>query len=161
MATRSGDLDPGVLLYLLRMKKMNADSLEELLNQDSGLKALSDGTPDMRNLQQAAEAGDDKARLAIEVFCTSIRKIVAAYAAVLGGLDMIVFSGGIGEHSALVRSKVCAGLEFLGVPTGSHPEESQELTAATDQGHVKVCIVASKEDLQIARHCRALMKNSG
>ena len=92
MATRSGDLDPGVLLYLLRVKQMNADSLEQLLNHDSGLKALSGGTSDMRTLETAADSGDLKAQLAIEVFCASIRKTIAAYTAVLGGLEMLVFT---------------------------------------------------------------------
>jgi len=140
MATRSGDLDPGVLLYLLRVKQMNADSLEALLNHDSGLKALSGGTSDMRDLEAAADRGDRKAQLAIEIFCTSIRKTIAAYAAVLGGLDLLVFAGGIGEHSVRIRNKVCEGLQFF----GSFP----------------VRVVASREDRQIARHCRSLLSMS-
>ena len=145
MATRSGDLDPGVLLYLLRMKRLQADALEELLNQDSGLKALSGGRADMRDLEAAADAGDAKAQLAIEVFCASIRKTIAAYAAVLGGLDMLVFAGGIGEHSALIRSRVCEGLQFLGISSDQ------------DCSKVRVRVVPSQEDRQIARHCRALL----
>ena len=137
MATRSGDLDPGILLYLLRVKQMNADSLEQLLNHASGLKALSGGTSDMRDLETAADGGDPKAQLAIDIFCTSIRKTIAAYAAVLGGLDLLVFSGGIGEHSARIRNSVCEGLQFL----GSFP----------------VLVVPSQEDRQIARHCRKLV----
>ena len=113
MATRTGDLDPGLLLYLLRVKRMNADSLEQLLNHNSGLLALSGGKGDMRDLENAAAGGDRAAQLAIEVFCTSIRKGIAAYAAVLGGLDLLVFSGGIGEHSARIRNGVCNGLDFL------------------------------------------------
>ena len=145
MATRSGDLDPGVLLYLLRVKQMQADALEELLNHDSGLKALSGGRGDMRDLESAADAGDGKAQLAIEVFCASIRKAIAAYAAVLGGLDMLVFAGGIGEHSSRIRSSVCEGLQFLGI---SSDQESSR---------VRVRVVPSQEDRQIARHCRALL----
>src|ERR1700723_3724116 len=115
MATRSGDLDPGVLLYLLRVKKMNADSLEHMLNRESGLTGISEGKSDMRDLESAAASGDQKAQMAIEIFCAGIRKVIAAYAAVLGGLDMLVFSGGIGEHSARMRSSVCGGLRFFGV----------------------------------------------
>lgn len=144
MATRSGDLDPGVLLYLLRVKQMNADALEQLLNHEAGLKALSGGKTDMRDLEAAADAGDRQAELAIEVFCASIRKTIAAYAAVLGGLDLLVFTGGIGEHSARVRSSVCDGLAFLGL--------------SVDDARVRV--MASQEDRQIARHCRALMRNN-
>lgn len=142
MATRCGDLDPGVLLYLLRRKQASADSLEELLNRESGLKALSGGKADMRDLESAADGGDVEARLAIEIFCASIRKVIASYAAVLGGLDMLVFAGGIGEHSARARGEVCRGLDFLGI-------------SADALGKVRV--VASQEDRQIARHCRAML----
>ena len=150
MATRSGDLDPGVLLYLLRVKHMNADSLEQLLNHASGLKALSNGTSDMRQLEAAATTGDPQARLAIDIFCTAIRQVVAAYAALLGGLDLLVFSGGIGEHSATVRNQVCAGLTFLGVPQPDQP-------APNHPQQVQVRVIPSQEDLQIARHCHALL----
>jgi acetate kinase len=138
MATRSGDLDPGVLLYLLRVKQMNVASLEEMLNHESGLKALSGTSGDMRELEAAADAGDRKAQLAIDIFCISIRKTVAAYAAVLGGLDLLVFTGGIGEHSARIRAGVCEGLQFLGIP--------------------RVEVLPSQEDVQIARHARVLLR---
>lgn len=156
MATRSGDLDPGVLLYLLRVKKMNADSLEHMLNRESGLTGISAGKSDMRDLESAAAGGDQKAQVAIEIFCTGIRKVIAAYAAVLDGLDMLIFSGGIGEHSAPVRSSVCNGLGFLGV---SIDDAGNQLNASTlsTKGSVHVRIVPSQEDLQIARHSRALL----
>lgn len=160
MATRTGDLDPGVLLYLLRAKQMNADSLESLLNRDSGLKALSGGKADMRDLEAAAASGDSEARIAIEIFCTAIRKFVAAYAAVLGGLDLLVFSGGIGEHSAQVREKVCRGLDFLGVSIDDAQNRAHSSTISTEASKIRVGIVPSQEDQQIARHCRALMQAS-
>jgi acetate kinase len=149
MATRSGDLDPGVLLYLLRVKNMDADSLETMLNHNSGLMALSGGTGDMRDLEAAAGRGDCGAQLAIECFCAAIRKVIAAYAAVLGGLDMLVFTGGIGEHSAGVRTGVCSNLDFLGITTD-----------AKKHGGVTVRVLPSQEDLQIARHCTAMMRNA-
>jgi acetate kinase len=138
MATRSGDLDPGVLLYLMRVKNMDADALEKLLNHDSGLKAISGGESDMRKLEAAADSSNQPAQLAIDIFCTAIRKQIAAYAAVLGGLDMLIFAGGIGEHSARIREKVCTGLGFLSLSSD------------------KVRVVPSQEDLQIARHCHTL-----
>ena len=113
MATRTGDLDPGILLYLQRAKRMDADTLEKLLNHNAGLAALSGGTADMRTLQAAANQGSHDAKLAIEVFCIAIAKTIAAYATLLGGLDMIIFAGGIGEHSADVRKNACARLSFL------------------------------------------------
>jgi acetate kinase len=135
MATRPGDLDPGVLLYLLRQKHMTVDGLETLLNHESGLKGLSGRTGDMRQLEAAATAGDADATLAIDVFCRSIRKVIAAYTAVLDGLDLLVFSGGIGENSARVRDAATRGL----------PSD------------VRVRVIPSQEDQQIARHCRALL----
>jgi acetate kinase len=159
MATRSGDLDPGVLLYLMRVKEMNADSLESLLNHDSGLKALSGDKGDMRDLEAAAVGGDSQAQLAIDVFCTSICKTVAGYAAVLGGLDMLMFAGGIGEHSARVRGLVCGRLGFLGIRLDDAANRSHGGTiSATDSG-VDVRVVPSEEDRQIARHCRAMMRS--
>ncbi len=149
MATRSGDLDPGVLLYLLRVKKMDADSLENLLNHNSGLAALSGGNGDMRDLEAAADGGDRDAQLAIEVFCAAIRKVIASYAAVLGGLDMLVFTGGIGEHSARIRNCVCDRLGFLGIGIDMPKLENSS-----------VRVLPSQEDLQIARHCGAIMRKN-
>jgi acetate kinase len=161
MGSRSGDLDPGVLLYLLRTKCVDTDSLEALLNHNAGLKALSGGMSDMRDIEAAAAKGTQEAQLAIELFCTSIRKTIAAYAAILGGLDMLVFSGGIGEHSVRVRSDVCRGLAFLGFDLDDFRNESHYGTISTDTSKVQVCVVASEEDLMIARHCRAIMRETG
>ena len=161
MATRSGDLDPGVLLFLLRVKNLNADSLEDLLNHDSGLKALSGGKSDMRDLEAAEDRGDQEAQLAIEVFCASIRKVVAAYTAVLGGVDLLVFAGGIGEHSARVRGSVCGGLNFLGMSIEDAANQSNRGTISSGGSKVLVRVVESQEDRQIARHCRALMRKNG
>jgi acetate kinase len=157
MATRSGDLDPGVLLYLLRARKMNADSLEQLLNYESGLAGISGGKSDMRDLESAAAAGDGKAQMAIEIFCAAIRDMVAAYAAVLGGLDLLVFAGGIGEHSAPVRKSVCEGLAFLGVALDGSSNQSNAAQISSSESKVPVRIVPSREDQQIARHSRALL----
>lgn len=157
MATRSGDLDPGVILYLQRVKGVDADSLEQLLNHDSGLGALSGGKSDMRDLQAAAAKGDSRALLAIEVFCRSIRKVIAAYAAVLGGVDLIVFTGGIGEHSAQVRAKVCEGLAFLSVRLDTSRNSSPGPEISPADSAVAVRVLPSQEDLQIARHCRPMI----
>jgi acetate kinase len=130
-----------------------------MLNHESGLTAISNGTGDMRDLEGAAAAGDAKAKLAIEIFCIAIRKFVAAYAAVLGGLDMLVFTGGIGEHSARVRSEVCRGLEFLGVSIDDSANQSHAREVSTANSKIRAYVIASEEDRQIARHCRALLKS--
>ncbi len=139
MATRSGDFDPGVVLFLMRTEQLNADRLESLLNHDSGLAALSGGESDMRLLEESAANGDPKARLAIAVFAYAVRKMIGAYAAELGGLDLLVFTGGIGEHSTGVRNWICDGLDFLGITSGD-PALCP-----------KVRVLPSEEELQIAR----------
>ena len=144
MATRSGDLDPGLLLYLLREKQFDAAALEALVDHRSGLFGISGLSGDMRRLHEAAVSNAD-ARLAIEMFCMSVRKQVAAMAAVLGGLDMLVFTGGIGENDASVRHEICSGLQWLGV--------SVDASAA----RCPVRVLASQEDEQIARHVWAAL----
>jgi acetate kinase len=139
MATRSGDFDPGVVLFLMRTEQLSADALESLLNKDSGLAALSGGESDMRLIEQCAGKGDRKAQLALDVFAHAVRKMIGAYAAELGGLDLLVFTGGIGEHDASMRNKICEGLEFLGVNSGDPARCA------------KVRVMESQEELQIAR----------
>jgi acetate kinase len=143
MGTRSGDLDPGVILYLLRNEKFDADELEDLLNHQSGLFALSSGESDVKALEERMRSNDPHAALALNVFAISVRKVIGAYAALLGGVGLLVFTGGIGEHSGHIRSLAANGLEFLG------------LTAD------KIQIVPAEEEAQIARHCRRMMAKTG
>ncbi|CAB3695630.1 acetate/propionate family kinase [Paraburkholderia rhynchosiae] len=147
MGTRCGDLDPGVLLYLMRVDKLDADALETLLNRHSGLAGYADGESDMQALEQRAAAGDANASLALDAFATAVRKTIGGYAALLGGIDLLVFTGGIGEHSAEIRKRVCEGLGFLGLNEGD---------AAG-----KVRALHTEEEKQIARHCRALLRAGG
>ncbi|MGA8037530.1 MAG: acetate/propionate family kinase [Candidatus Acidiferrales bacterium] len=157
MGTRSGDLDPGVVLYLMRQRKLSADSLESLLNHDAGLKALSGGRSDMRDLEKAAKQGDAAAQLAIDIFCYAIRKFIASYAAALEGLDMLVFTGGIGEKSATVRANICNALHFIGVHVDGAANEKNAPTISTAQSVVRVRVIQTEEDRQIARHSRQLL----
>jgi acetate kinase len=137
MGTRSGDLDPGLVLYLLREKGMSVDALERLLDRESGILAIG-GTADVKLLVERA-ATDPRAELALAMFAHSVQKAVGALAAVLGGVDRLVFTGGIGENSAEVRKRVCEGLEPLGVT----PD--------------RVAVVATDEELVIARHAARVM----
>lgn len=139
MATRSGDLDPGVIIYLLRNDKLDADKLEDLLNHESGLFALSSGEGDVKALEERARSGDHKAQLALDIFALSVRKTIGAYLALLGGADLLVFTGGIGEHSEYIRSAATQGLEALGLTPH------------------KIQIIPTEEELQIARHCRQML----
>jgi acetate kinase len=142
MGTRSGDLDPGVIVYLIRNEKFDADSLENLLNHRCGLFALSSGESDFKTLEELVESGDPKARLALDVFAVSVRKTIGAYIALLGGVDLLVFTGGIGEHSSHIRSAATHGLDSLGLT----PD--------------KIQIVSAQEEQQIARRCRELMSTT-
>jgi len=139
MATRSGDLDPGIIVYLLRNEKLDADDLEDLLNHQSGLFALSSGESDVKALEQRSRNNDPLACLALDIFAVAVRKTIGAYMALLGGVDLVVFTGGIGEHSNRIRSTATEGLAALGLT----PD--------------KIQIVPAEEELQIARHCRAMM----
>ena len=159
MGTRSGDLDPGVLVYLMREKKFDAARLEALVDQGSGLRGISGLSGDMRRLHEAAVSNRD-ARLAIEMFCYSVRKQVAAMVAVLGGLDMLVFTGGIGENDAQVRAEICAGLAWVGVrldDAHNRAASNPSRRINDDASRCQVLVLASQEDEQIARHAWALL----
>jgi acetate kinase len=142
MGTRSGDLDPGVFLYLLRTKKLSVDEFEDLLNHRSGLFALSSGESDVKILEERARSNDPQATLALAVFAISVRKVIGSYIALLGGVDLLVFTGGIGEHSDYIRHAATHGLEGLSLT----PD--------------KVQVVPTQEERQIARHCRTMMLQS-
>ena len=157
MGTRSGDLDPGVLVYLMREKKLDAAGLEALIDQRSGLLGISGLSGDMRRLHEAAGSSHD-ARLAIEMFCYSVRKQVAAMSAALCGLDMLVFTGGIGENDALVRAEICNGLSWTGISLDEvrNRDVSSPLISA-GASRCQVLVLASQEGEQIARHTWALL----
>ena len=135
MGTRSGDLDPGLLVYLMRERAMDAAAIDALINHRSGLIGVSGVASDLRQLHAAAASNPDAA-LAVEMFCLGVRKQVAAMAAVLGGIDLLVFTGGIGENDARVRDAVCAGLAWI--------------------AGLAVRVLPSQEDAQIARHAAAI-----
>ena len=164
MGTRSGDLDPGVLVYLMRENKLDGAMLEQLVNHQSGLLGISGVSSDMRRLHQAA-LSNANAGLAIQMFCASVAKQIAAMITVLDGVDLIVFTGGIGENDALVRTEVCRGLSWIGVSLDEHRNQAVgetihnhlDVAINTTKSRCAVRVVASQEDGQIARHTWALM----
>ena len=147
MGTRCGDLDPGFISYLLRTEHPSADQLDGLLNERSGLLGVSGTSADMRDLV-ARRATDPAAALAVEMFCMSARKYVGALAAEMGGVDMIVFAGGIGEHSPEARAGTCDGLGFLGVELD--PAANQTNGPVVSRGRVTVRVIATDEEVTIA-----------
>ena len=157
MGTRSGDIDPGAILFLLRNGK-SASEVDDLLNHKSGLAGLSGGTSDMKKIVDAATTGDANAALALDVFCYRVSKYIGAYAAILGGFDCLAFTAGIGEHSAIVRQRICANLNFLGIEI----DESLNRAARSDErrisrGSVPVFVIPTNEELQIARETHRLV----
>lgn len=150
MGTRSGDLDPGVLLHLLRVEGYSAEKLDQLLNHESGLQGVSGKTSDMRQLLASTDKGAD---LAVEMFCYSIAKFIAAMVVALGGVDLLVFTAGIGEHAAPVRSNICSRLGHLGIALDeSANRKNADVINASESG-CEVRVIPTDEELQIARHC--------
>ena len=153
MGTRSGDIDPAVLVHLHRVAGLSVDDLDALLNRRSGMLGLA-GRSDMREVQAAAEAGDVAAVLALEVYLHRLRHYIGAYAAELGGLDALVFTAGVGENSALVRARAVEGLGFLGLAVDRELNERRAAEArviSPDDAAVPVLVVPTDEEAQIAR----------
>lgn len=153
MGTRCGDLDPAVHFYLARKTGSSFEAIEGILNQESGLKGIC-GLNDMREIQRRADQGDNQARLAIAMFCYRIKKYIGAYYAVLGRLDAIIFTGGIGENSARVRKESCAGLNGLGIILDDHRNEQVSSGAVEIQAEaskVKILVIPTDEEREIAR----------
>ncbi len=160
MGTRCGDLDPGILVYLEREYGFDANGIDAVLNNRSGLKGLC-GENDVREILQRIGKGDASADLALEIFCRRIKKYIGAYTALLGGLDVLVFSGGIGAGSAVVREKVCAGLEYLGIELDIEANKRLDSEiGCIDDGRKKVRVLAmvTDEELEMARQVVALTK---
>ncbi len=162
MGTRSGDVDPALHFYLARETGMELDDIEDLLYTKSGLKGVC-GTNDMRKVERLAGQGDERARLALEMYCYRVKKYIGAYFAALGRLDALVFTGGIGENSAMVRKMSCEGLGALGIVLDDERNGSPlgEVSAINSGGgRVPVLVVRTDEELEIARQTMFLVKGS-
>jgi acetate kinase len=157
MGTRTGDLDPGLILYLLREKGYSVDSLEHLLERESGLLGVA-GDSDMRSLVQHLDH-DERAHLAITMMGYDVRKAIGAYVAALGGLDTLVFTGGIGEHTPAIRQAACAGLAVFGIELDPARNTHGEHVIHSDSSACRVLIVETDEDRMIARHSGALVRD--
>jgi len=156
MATRCGDLDPGFLVYLMRSQRADADAIDEVVNNQSGLLGISETSADMRDLL-AREKSDSRAAEAVDIFCYQARKWIGALAAALEGLDLIVFSGGIGENASPVRARICAGLEFLGLRLDVAANERNADVISGPDSSVAVRMIRTDEELVIARAVRAII----
>ncbi len=154
MGTRSGEIDPGIVFYLMGRRGYSPEQLEEILNRESGLYGISEGSNDMRDLLSRRDAGDERARLAVDMFCYRARKYLGAYLAALCGADAIIFTGGIGENAFQVRAEICAGLDSLGVILDAERNQQTlgiegEISAAGSR--TTVWVIPTNEELLIAR----------
>ena len=159
MSTRTGDLDPGVLYYLARAAHMTPARLQQLVTHESGLLGVSGTTSDVRDLL-AREATDARAADAVALFCYQAKKWIGSFAAALGGLDTLVFAGGIGEHAPLIRERICDGLGFLGVTLQYRRNASNAALISSDAGRVKVRVIPTDEDLMIARSVLCVLRSA-
>lgn len=160
MATRSGDIDPGAVLYLERMLNQNAKQIDELLNKKSGLLGLSEKTSDMRALLEEEEKGDPASSRAVQIYTYRIQKYIGAYAAAMGGIDALIFTAGVGQGSDVIRDRVCEGLEFLGIEVNNKVNDgrynvNEELKISSNDS-IPVWVIPTNEELQIAREVTAL-----
>ena len=161
MGTRPGDLDPGLVVYLMRQMKGDAAALEKMLNHDSGMVALSGMANDMKAVREAAAKGDVRARLAVDVFTRTVKKAIGGFVALMGGVDAVVFAGGIGEHDARSRAEILGGMESLGISINSQlneaPGDAVRRLSASD-GAAAVFVVPAKEDWMIAMHVSSMAR---
>ena len=156
MSTRTGDLDPGLVYYLARTEHMTVPQFQNMVNHKAGLLGISETSADMRDLL-AHEAADGHAAEAVALFCYQAKKWIGSFAAALGGLDTLIFAGGIGENAAPVRKRICDGLGFLGIEVNQRRNARHSSLISPDAGRVKVRVIRTNEELMIARSVSRLL----
>lgn len=164
MGTRSGEIDPAIIPFLMEKENMNAQQIDDYLNRRSGILGISGLSSDFRDLESAANRGDERSQLAIDIFAYKVKKYIGSYVAAMGGLDAIIFTAGLGENSSFMRDKICNGLEYLG--TRIDPElnkiRGKQVEISVKRARVKIFVIPTNEELVIARDtlniCRRIIK---
>ena len=153
MGTRSGSIDPQILIYMMQEYGLNADEIDRLLNKESGLKGVSGISNDLREIAKAINEGNTQAQLAYDIYLHRLKKAIAAMVATLNGLDVLVFTAGVGENSSMVREKTCAGLSYLGVKldTDKNNAKPKDVNVATENSQVQILVIHTQEDWAIAK----------
>ncbi|MFZ5979967.1 MAG: acetate/propionate family kinase [Candidatus Zixiibacteriota bacterium] len=162
MGTRSGDLDPAIILHIMAREELSLHEGNTLLNKHSGLIGISGVSSDMREIEQAAQKNNNNARLALDVYCYRLKKYIASYAAAMSGLDAVIFTAGVGENSPLVRRKTLEGLEFMGIKIDDKKNEKavgKETDISSDDAAVKTLIIPTNEELVIALDTERIVNN--
>lgn len=157
MGSRSGSIDPGIVTYLMRQASMNPDQIDAMLNKQSGLTGIA-GTNDMRVIIDAADSGDSHAQLALEMFAYRLRKQLGAYMAIMSPVDAVVFTGGIGEHSARIRSMICTGLEHMGILLDETKNSTHETMIHDECSALDLLVIPTNEELQIALEVKGVLR---
>jgi acetate kinase len=160
MGTRCGDIDPAIVTYIMDKENLSTAEANNLLNKKSGVFGISGVSSDFRDIENAAADGNERAQLALDAFDLRVKKYIAAYAAVMGGVDVVVFTAGLGENSAMNRESICKGLEYMGIEIDAKENDmrGQEKVVSTPNSRVKVMVVPTNEELMIARDTLELVK---
>lgn len=164
MGTRSGDLDAGIIFHIMRLEKILPEQMENILQKKSGLLGVTGKYADRRDIQKAAEEGDFRAKLAIEIECHRLRKYIGAYIAAMGGADAVVFTAGVGENAPMYREKICEGLQFMGLKVDAKKNAAavggkSEVDISTSDSSIKVFVIPTREELVIVEDVVALLEN--
>ncbi|SHJ04771.1 acetate/propionate family kinase [Lutispora thermophila] len=160
MGTRCGDLDPAIVKFVAEKEGLDLNGVDKLLNKQSGVLGVSGVSSDFRDIEEAAEKGNERAELALKIFAYRVRKYIGAYAAAMGGIDAIVFTAGLGENSDVMRASICEGLEFLGVEVdpAKNNVRGKEVDISKDGSKVRVLLIPTNEELMIARDTKELVE---
>ena len=160
MGTRCGDIDPAIIFHLMEAEQMSADAINQMLNRESGLLGISGIASDVRDLFRAISEGNSQATLALQMFSYRVRQYIGKYAAVLSGLDALIFTAGIGENASSIRATICENLEFLGIHLDQEKNKSAEVEKAIHRkdAPVKLLVVPTNEELLIARDTLRLIE---
>lgn len=161
MGTRPGDLDPGIIPYIMKERNMTIEEVDQAFNKASGVLGISGVSNDFRELAEAAEQGNKRAELAVDIFCRRVKKYIGAYIALMGGVDLLIFTAGIGENAVDVRSKILSNLENLGIIINEEKNKSRgkEIKISSDSSAVDVYIIPTNEELVIAREAKKIVEN--
>lgn len=161
MGTRSGGIDPAILPFLMKKEKMTAEQIDNYLNKKSGVLGISGVSSDFRDIEEAANAGNERAALALDMFAYRVRKYVGSYVAAMGGVDVIVFTAGLGENSITMREKICKGFEYLGtsIDTAKNNIRGKAQEISADGAKVKIFVIPTNEELVIARDTKLICGN--
>ena len=159
MGTRCGDIDPAIIPFIMEKEKMSLEEVNRVLNKESGVLGISGVSSDFRDLDDADEQGNERATLALQVFANDVKKYIASYAALMGGIDVLVFTAGVGENSPSMRERICEGLEFLGISIDKELNNvrGEETIVSDDSSKVKVMVIPTNEELVIARDTNELV----